>query len=132
MDARASLGAADLGANPAAAAADQGSGDRLALGRCDPRMMRYTRALDPHKTRAPAPVRFRRGGFVAALVLLLAACGGHRESAQPGGNEALPPLATRLFSVAYDQISERYVQQVALSNLTDAGLTNLSKLDAKF
>lgn len=95
-------------------------------------MMRYTRALDPHKTRAPAPVRFRRGGFVAALVLLLAACGGHRESAQPGGNEALPPLATRLFSVAYDQISERYVQQVALSNLTDAGLTNLSKLDAKF
>ena len=95
-------------------------------------MMRYTRALDPHKTRAPAPVRFRRGGFVAALVLLLAACGGHREAAQPGGGEALPPLATRLFSVAYDQISERYVQQVALSNLTDAGLTNLSKLDAKF
>jgi carboxyl-terminal processing protease len=95
-------------------------------------MMRYSRALDRQHTRATAPVRFRRGGFVAALLLLLAACGGHREAALPGNNEALPPLATRLFSVAYDQISERYVQQVALSNLTGAGLNNLAKLDAKF
>ena len=95
-------------------------------------MMRYTRALNLHRMHAPAPAKLHRGGLVAALVLLLAACGGHREVAQPGGSEALPPLATRLFSVAYDQISERYVQQVALSNLTGAGLNNLAKLDAKF
>src|SRR5690606_854615 len=48
------------------------------------------------------------------------------------GTEALPPLATRLFSVAYDQISERYVRPVALSSLTSAGLGNLVKLDTKF
>jgi carboxyl-terminal processing protease len=75
---------------------------------------------------------FRSRGIAAAILLLLAACGGHRDSAQPANSDTLPPLATRLFSVAYDQISERYVQQVALSNLTGAGLGNLAKLDTKF
>ena len=92
-------------------------------------MTRYTRALEPHKTRAPAPV-----GFAAAVSSLPWSCSSPPAAAIASRTAWGEPcrLATRLFSVAFDQISERYVQQVALSNLTDAELTNLSKLDAKF
>lgn len=79
----------------------------------------------------PSQARPRRRALTAALVLLLAACAGHREAARSSDSAALPPLATRLFSVAYDQISERYVQPVVLSNLTGAGLGNLAKLDTR-
>jgi carboxyl-terminal processing protease len=94
-------------------------------------MTRLGRA-SPGRRQRPDQASFRRRGIVAALLLLLSACGGYRETAQPNTDDSLPPLATRLFSVAYDQISERYVQQVALSNLTGAGLGNLAKLDTKF
>jgi carboxyl-terminal processing protease len=92
--------------------------------------MMLTGSAPTSRRRRPAQTQFM--GFVAALLLLLGACAGHREAAQPPNDDALPPLATRLFSVAYDQISERYVQPVALSKVTGAGLENLAKLDAKF
>jgi carboxyl-terminal processing protease len=96
-------------------------------------MMTTGLAPFPYHRRKPAQSQFSRRGIVAALLLLLSACGGYRETAQqPNTEDALPPLATRLFSVAYDQISERYVQPVALSNITGAGLGNLAKLDTKF
>jgi carboxyl-terminal processing protease len=69
--------------------------------------------------------------LAAAILLLLAACGGYREAASGKNSDTLPPVATRLFTVAYDQINDRYVAPVSLSNLTNAGLGNLSKLDTK-
>lgn len=95
-------------------------------------MMTAGLAPSSRRRRRPAQRQFRHRGIVAAVLLLLSACGGYRETAQPNNEDALPPLATRLFSVAYDQITDRYVQPVALSNITSAGLGNLAKLDTKF
>ncbi len=94
--------------------------------------MRYTAALHFRYPSGPRRAQPRRHVLGAAILLLLAACGGHREAAQGRNPDSMPPVATRLFSVAYDQINERYVNPVSLSSLTDAGLGNLSKLDTKF
>jgi carboxyl-terminal processing protease len=99
------------------------------MGRGGDRMMRYAAALDP-KRRPHAASRWR--AVAGAIVLFLSACAGHRDTVEPHAEHTLPPVATRLFTVAYDQIAERYVQYVSLGTLTDAGLSNLGKLDAKF
>lgn len=95
-------------------------------------MMRYTAALAARAHRAAPSAWANRRGLVAAVLLFLSACAGHREAAQPPATEALPPLATRLFTVAYNQIEDRYVQTVSLATVISAGVGNLSKLDARF
>jgi len=84
-------------------------------------------------TRRAAPARTSVRALAVALFLALSACGGHRETATTVSSDvSLPPVATRVFTVAYDQINERYVRPVSLPALTNAGLRNLKKLDADF
>lgn len=103
----------------------------MALGSRHQRLIRTL--LSGRERRASAPLASRASVYalVPASLLLLSACGGYRES-RPPSEYAMPPLASRLFTVAYDQISERYVQSVQLSVLTRAGVANLSRLDPKF
>lgn len=87
--------------------------------------------LDRPSTRRAQP-RPRGGVLVATLFLFLSACAGYRDTESPASADALPPLATRLFTVAYGQINDRYVQPVSLSALNDAGLESVKKLDNNF
>ncbi|MBI3710697.1 MAG: PDZ domain-containing protein [Proteobacteria bacterium] len=75
--------------------------------------------------------RSRWRALAAALVLFAAGCAGIRESAAPDVAEALSPVAMRFFTVAYDQIADKYIQPVKPASLAEAGLANLRKMDAK-
>lgn len=83
-------------------------------------------------SQSSAAARRRGAPLVFALLLLVTACGGSREFARPDTPYALPPAATRFFTAAYDQISDKYVRQITLDELADSGLRNLHKLDASF
>lgn len=76
---------------------------------------------------APGPLSRRALG--AALLLFLAACVGVREEARIEPSNAMPPLATRLFTVVYEQVSDKYVESVSLPTLMRTGLSGLNRLD---
>jgi carboxyl-terminal processing protease len=65
----------------------------------------------------------------AGFLLLIAACGGPRELTRPETPYAMPPAATRFFTTAYDQINDKYLQPLPMSDIANAGLGNLRKLD---
>ena len=69
-----------------------------------------------------------RPALAPALVtlLLVTSCGGVR----PASTATLAPEdATRMFAAGYSNIGEMYIEQVDLGELTNAGLSNLTKLD---
>jgi carboxyl-terminal processing protease len=76
---------------------------------------------------APGPLGRRALG--AALLLFLAACVGVREEAHTEPTNAMPPLATRLFTVVYEQVSDKYVDNVSLPTLMRTGLAGMHRLD---
>ena len=78
---------------------------------------------------------------LAALALLLGSCAlapppDDTQQASPGRptvvTGALPGDSLRLFSVAYAQIVDKYVEPVQLTRLVGTGLGNLQKIDPGF
>ena len=76
----------------------------------------------------------RRGSLAIALLLLISACNGSRVEIVRQSNSpyAMPQEATRFFTFAYDQIADKYLQEVKMGDLADRGIANLKKLDSAF
>ncbi len=70
-------------------------------------------------------ILFRRLGALS-LAFLMVACASRDTSRQLGYDET---LAKRFFSVGYQDISNIYIEDVALSELAAAGLGSLSSID---